>query len=280
MKVQEEKKQRKKGANAPEDEAAKCKRKIEKLRKQLEKEENRIAKAEAQVSRHTVELGTEVIKTDVLAVSTENKKRKRSDSGGSGDGKIEITNLAKPKLQEAASIVPDPLTPTSQPALADEERNIPHKAVNADGAPGQVNSPAGQESDGNSFSAITGSIEGSSVSVCDSSSDCSSTDSADITSSSGSTSDNTSDDEAPDETSTKRNGPETVAPPKRSKSRQICRGFLHNGLCKRGRHCRYLHELPERGSRGVGSQEVKRAEGRKQRVGLYQRVSGHIQRKI
>lgn len=273
-------KERKKGGNASEDAAAKSKRKVEKLRKQLEKEEKRIAKAEAKASKGRVDLSTEVGRTDVPALGKENKKRKQSDSSGSGDAKIRDANLVKPKLQEAASLMPDPLTPTSQPALADEERKSPHKALNADGALAQVNSSTGQEGDGPSFPDMDRLIQDSSVSLSDSSSGSSLTDSEDSTSSSGSSSNDDRDDEAPDETFTKQDEPERVAHPKRAKLKQICREFLHKGLCKRGSHCKYLHELPETRSRGAGSQEVKRAEGRTERVGLYQRVSRQVQRRI
>ena len=203
-------------------------------------------------------------------LGNENKKRKRSDSGGSGNAKTGDTKPVKPKLQEAASIVPDPLTPTSQPALADEERYPLPKDLNADG---QINSSAGQEDDDPSFPHPDRSIHGLSVSKSDSSSDSHSIDSEDDTSSSGLSSDGDSDDGAPDETATKRDGPKRIVPPKRAKPKQLCRAFLRKGLCKRGSCCKYLHELPERGSRGVMSQEVKRAEQRKERVGLYQRVS-------
>lgn len=248
---------------------------MEKLRKRLEKEEKRIAKAEATTSKEKVELITEVSKTDISALGNEIKKRKRSDSGASGNAKIEDTNLIKPQLQEAAGIVPDPLTPTSQPALADEERDTPPKALNAADTDGQEYSSTRHEGDGPSLPEVYRSIQDSSVSMSDLSSDTTSIKSEDSTSSSGSSSD-----DAPDEAFTKRNRPERVAPLKRAEPKQICRDFLHNGLCKRGTRCKFLHELPERGRRGTGAQEVKRAEGKKERVGLYQRVSHQAQRKI
>ncbi|CAD6594404.1 MAG: hypothetical protein ASARMPRED_009365 [Alectoria sarmentosa] len=263
---------RKKGDNAPEEAAAKSKRKVEKLRKQLEKEERRIVRAEAKALKHKVERNTTVGRPDISALGNENKKRKRSDSDGPGNAKIEDTNLVKLKLQEVAGIMPDPLTPLSQPTLADEERSPLPKALYADGTADQLNSSIGQEGDGYSLRDMDRSIQDSRVSFSDSSSDSSSTDSEDVTSSSGSSSDNDSDDEAPDQASIKRTNPERVTPPRRAKPKQICREFLHKGLCKRGSRCKYLHELPERGRRGSGIQEVKRAEGRKERIGLYQRL--------
>lgn len=264
----EREQQPKKGENASEDAAAKSKRKVEKLRKRLEKEEKRIAKAE-----------TKAYKDDVES-STKKKKRKRSDSGGSGNREIEDTDLAKPKLEDTASIVPDPLTPISQPAPTDEERNPSSKDLIADDTPGQGNCATGQEGDGPSFSDIDRLIQNSSDPLHDSSSDSSSTDSQELTSSSGSSSDDESHNEAPDEISTKRNGGDRLAPPKRAKPKQICREFLNKGLCKRGSHCKYLHDLPERGSRRMRTQDNKGGERRKERLGLYQRVSYSAQRNI
>ena len=269
-------KQQKKAGIASEDAAAKSKRKVEKLRKKLEKEERRIAKAEANASKDEIECNTRAGQADMPALGNENKKRKRSICGGPGNAKIEDTNLMKPKLQEATSIVPDPLTPTSEPAIADEERYPLPKALNADG---QVISSTGQEDDEAFFPNPDLSIHDSSISASDSSSNSSSIDSEDNTTSSGSSSDRDSDDGAPDETLPKRGALEREAPPKRAKPKQICRAFLHRGICKRGSSCKYLHELPERASHGVLSREGKRAEGRKGRVGLYQRVSWHSERK-
>ena len=270
-------KQQKRAETPSEDVAAKSKRKIEKLRKRLEKEEKRIAKAQAHASKHKIEHKTEMDNIDVSALDNKDKERKRSGSRRSGNVEIEDTNQMKPKLQEAASMVPDPLTPTSQPALADEEQYSLPKALNADD---HVNSSTGQDDDEASSSQLDRSIHESSVSTLESGSDSTPTDPEDSTSSSGSSTEGKSDDGAPDETSIKRDRPERVAPPKRGKSKQICRAFLHKGSCKQGSCCKYLHELPERGRREVISQEVKRAEGKKGRVRLYQRVSHHAQLKI
>ena len=251
---------------------ARSKRKVVKLRRQLEREEKRIAQAEGKASKVKEEPHAEVVRTDVFMLGNGNKKRKRSDSGGSVDVKVEETDLVDSKFQEAASIVADPLTPTSQPALADEEGDSLNKAPNANGALIQVNPSTGQQGDRLSIPDMDRSIEASSVSLSELSSVSFSTDSGDSTSSRDSPSEN-GEDEAPDETSTKFNGPERIPPPKRAKGNQICRAFLHKGFCKRGSRCKYLHKVPERRSRGAGSQEVRSSGERKGRVGLYQRVS-------
>ena len=248
-----------------------------KLRRQLEREEKRIAQAEGKAYKEKEEPHTEVGRTDVSMLGKGNKKRKRSDSGGSVDVKVEDTDVVDSKFQEAASIVADPLTPTSQPALADEEGDPPKKGPNANGAQIQVNPSTGQQGDRLSIPDMDRSIEASSVSLSDSSSVSFSTDSEESTSSRASPSEDDGDDEAPDETSTKCNGPDRIPPPKRAKGNQICRAFLHKGFCKRGSRCKYLHKVPERRSRGVGSQEVRSSGERKGRVGLYQRVSRRFQ---
>ena len=249
-----------------------------KLRRQLEREEKRIAQAEGKASKEMEGPYTELGKTDVSMLGKGNKKRKRSDSGGSVDVKVEDTDLVNYKFQEAASTVADPLTPTSQPALADEEGDPPNKAPDANGAPFQVNTSTGQQGNRLSIHDMDRSIEASSVSLSDLSSVSFSTDSEDGTFSRGSPSeDDGDDDEAPDEISTKCNGPERIPPPKHPKRDQTCRAFLHKGFCKRGSRCKYLHKVPERGSRGVRSQEVRTSGERTGRVGLYQRVSRRFQ---
>lgn len=263
--------------DASADAAARSKRKVERLRKQLEKEEKRVAKAEARASKDKVECSTRVNATDESAQGYERTKIERSGSGRSGRIKVEEPNVVEPKVQEATCMVPDPLTPTSQPALADEEQNSPPRALNANGSPSRVKPSTRQGGDEHSFCNTDRSIDDSSVSKSDWSSESLSTDSEVSTSSSGSSSDGNSDDNAPEETHTIRESPERVAPPQRKKPKQICRAFLHNGRCKRGSNCKYLHELPERGGRGRGSQEVNRAGSRKGRIGLYQRVSHNVQ---
>ena len=270
-------KQQKRVGTPSEDVAARSKRKIEKLRRQLEKEEKRIADAEAHASKDEVEHTMRMGNIDVSALDDEDKERKRSGSRGYGNVEIEDTSQMKLKHQEPASMVPDPLTPTSQPALADDEQYLLPKALNADD---HVNSSTGQVDDEASAFQLDRSTYESSFTTSESGSDSTSTDSEDSTSSSSSSSEGHSDDGTPDEIPIKRNRPERVALPKRGKPKQICRAFLHKSSCRRGSGCKFLHELPERDRRKVVSQEVKRAKGRKERVGLYQRVSHHAQLQI
>ena len=249
---------------------------MEKLRRQLEKEERRIAKAEAKASRDKTLYNAE------SAQDNENKKRKWTNRGGSGNEKFGDSKIIKPMLQEAVSIEPGPLTPTSQPTIADEGFDLPAKALDADSASNQTDLSIGQEGDGPSLLRTSPTMLDSHTIQSGQNSVSPSAGSETPTSSSGPSSDSEgeSDDEAPAETSTKRHRLDRVGPPKRKQPKQTCRVFLRNGLCKRGSSCKYSHVLPERGSRTPGKQEVKRAEGRKERIGLYQRVSGHVQRDV
>ena len=186
-------------------------------------------------------------------------------------------NKSEEKVEEAASIVPDPLTPTSQPSGPNEIQDLPPPALGSTSNPGEAsvlaNLPCGNAHE-SGVADIEQSKNDSSVSVSDSSSDMSSTDSEDLTSPSGSSSsDADTEDDAPGQASSKRNGPEKVAPPKRAKARQICRSFLKTGRCNRGDACKFRHELPERGSRDARKKDTIKAVGRKDRIRLHQLVS-------
>lgn len=306
-KVEEKQKQSK---DDPEDAAAKAKRKVEKLRKQLEKEEKRAAKAEAIAFKKSLGLVAGNHTDEVNGQIDEGRKRKRSASNASestmiGNARtiesgqplpmttsnegvptstrlsqaqvpaIALTN-AQDKVQETVSVVPDPLTPMSQPPIPDDRVDspaigldqshaVPQKSLSGDLIEGKAVFLAGDD-DKASEVFIT--------SVSDSSSDVSSTDSENLTSSSGSSSsDASSDDDAPDQASSRRNRPEKVAPPKRLQKTGICRDFLKSGRCRRGDSCHWRHELPKRGSHGAGIKEVVKPKEKKERVGLYQRVS-------
>lgn len=311
----EVKKIHKKRKDDSEDIAAKAKRKVEKLRKQLDKEEKRAAKAELKASKQRLDTDAKSPPERANHQIDETKKRKRSASDASestmvGDTRNaeagqpglplianESTNLVpanvalnetpfadsvplepKDKVQEAMNVVPDPLTPMSQPPIPDDQIDLPPSNLDLNNAvpdrrlsgcsiDERATSP--EVDDSKTF-------QDSTDSVSDSSSDISSADSDDLTSSSGSSSsDADSDDDAPDQASSKRNGPEKVVPSKRIQRTGICREFLKSGRCRRGENCHWRHELPERGSRGAGIKESIKPEGRKKRVGLYQRVSSN-----
>lgn len=93
---------------------------------------------------------------------------------------------------------------------------------------------------------------------------------SDWTSSSGSESDSDSDsgsdDSAPEAISSRREGPERVAPPPREGKKQSCRHFARTGQCNRGDKCKFSHDAPKPGPK---SKTVEK----KGRKGLFQAVS-------
>lgn len=303
---------RKKSKDDPADVAARAKRKVEKLRKQLEKEERRAAKAEAKASNKKLDVDAEEIADQAAHQMDGGKKRKRSASDASESTMIGDTRNAEPtqsdtmitanettsilptkmglnetpiletailnfqgKPRESVSMVSDPLTPMSQPPISDDQADPSPTTLDLNHAVLET----GAVDDQNHEKAIslaasnTKLPQDSSSPTSESSSDISSTDSEDLTSSSGSpSSDANSDEDAPDHFSSKRNGPEKVAPPKRTQKISICHEFLKNGRCRKGDRCKWRHELPERGSRGADKKDIIKPEERKERVGLYQRV--------
>ena len=285
-----------------EEAAAKAKRKVEKLRKQLEREERRAAKAEARASKQKLRVDAD--QGSIEEELPEAPQGQATDpilaelgqppaqSGNETDVKMEPMAETKAAIhdvaldtspgqaQETVHIVPDPLTPTSQPPAPDEVPDTLLSTLEDKGVQSDVGHPTGHptgldrvKGGEHSPPMIDKASLDSSVSMSDSSSDITSTESADITSSSGSSSsDSTSEDDGPDQASSRRNGPEKVAPPPHAKPRQICRDFLRHGRCKRGPGCKFLHELPEKGSHSNRKKEGQRAEARVARVGLHQRV--------
>ncbi|KMU75088.1 hypothetical protein CISG_04375 [Coccidioides immitis RMSCC 3703] len=93
-------------------------------------------------------------------------------------------------------------------------------------------------------------------------------DTSDETTSSGSdsSSDEGDDGSAPEEMTTKRERPERVPPPPR-KSRNLCHQFVKTGKCRRGKNCRYVHEVSDK-HRLLGK------ESGSQRPGLFQALLG------
>ncbi|KAL4977808.1 hypothetical protein BDW66DRAFT_29787 [Aspergillus desertorum] len=57
------------------------------------------------------------------------------------------------------------------------------------------------------------------------------------------------DDSAPEQATSRRDGPERVAPPVRDLKKRVCRHFARNGHCNRGKTCKFAHEKLERGTK-------------------------------
>ncbi len=288
---------------------------MEKLRRLLEKEEKRIAKAEAKASKVETRNEKIEHSSFRNHAETEGKQAnngagvndKAADEAGQvqheviGLGKAEqvpsfkVEDASKIKLEEdkvskmtikleameekiveTQTVVPDPLTPTSQPSLPDRDL----VQTNTQSASTSVNVPLSIEPhrkspvDGFTPASDEKAEEPSlpvSATISDDSDLSLSTDSEseDLTSSSGSSTDN----DAPEIASSMRAAPDRVPPPKKSKPRAICRDFLQSGRCRRGDACSFRHELPERGSQAAKRRkDGKKAEVKTERKGLYQRV--------
>lgn len=316
-KNQEAEERHKKPQDSSEDAAAKAKLKVEKLRKQLEKEEKRAAKAEAKASKKSLDANNKGTLKEAKYQIDGSKKRKRSASDIAESKMVEETcaaNSTQPiaaifanedtsimpnnaglhetpildtitldsqeKPQEIVSMAADPLTPMSQPPVSGDKADSPPTTFDLSDAIPETSLVGDLNEEQVVSLAINDSkaSQDSGTSILDSSSDISSTHSDDLTSSSGSSSfDADSEDDGPEQASSKRNGLEKVAPPKRNKKTGICREFLKSGRCKWGDGCKWRHELPERGSRTAAVKEIVKPEGKKERVGLYQRVSTRSQ---
>ncbi|KAL2824510.1 hypothetical protein BDW59DRAFT_85559 [Aspergillus cavernicola] len=124
--------------------------------------------------------------------------------------------------------------------------------------PGAENGPQSQLRPGNSVH--------DDLAVSDLASETS--DSSDWTSSSGSDlsssdSDESDGDSAPEQATSRRAGPERVPPPPRDDKKRVCHQFARNGRCQRGKHCKFLHEKPERGPKAKDGEKEGEKQGRK-----------------
>lgn len=262
------------------DAAAKAKLKVEKLRKRLEKEERRIAISEAKSQkRSATEAGEEPL--------PEAKRLKREASTGA-DKNVPIVaeSGASHNLDErskgdseadSSNLIPDPLTPTSQPAIPDSEIKSEFKLDQTSSDLTVLQPPVSNcsapRSSNNSERQQNGKVD--SIASADSLSVSSEDtleddDEDDDTSSSGSSSsDSESDGEGPETASSRPKGPQRVEPPKRvdRQEKDFCRDFLQTGRCRRGRRCRWRHALPERGQR-----KAEETPFRVERKTLHQRV--------
>ena len=310
-KAEQQKRQReaeqKKKAGEADAAAAKAKAKAEKLRRRLEKVERRLAKEEAKTiktkpditsRKETItsalnsqqvaiklELGSEDQQTKTESTTTkqpENEKciKEESKPGSAScldqttahEINVNSTNGEDPALGPRA--VADPLTPMSQ-VSPDHEGYLSRNSTPA--ASDQLEKSEPQP---NHIAQVPPEIEGTinetDETMSTSSSDISSSEEEDSTSSSGTSSDG----DKPEETRSKRDKPEKVPLQNPTKSNSICRAFLNSGRCNRGSHCRFRHELPERGSGSKNAEKAarrrenkKEESGKKERMSLHQRVS-------
>ncbi|KAL8726349.1 MAG: hypothetical protein Q9181_006080 [Wetmoreana brouardii] len=294
--------------------AEKAKLKVEKLREKLRKEERRVAKAEAKSLKRRAEpeasddLSPEVKRKKSDNVPKTNNSADPSDTLANikhGDKDRELskptsasypdsmhanngtpngtqTTFEKIRDEERPSSIPDPLTPTSQPALPDQEVQRESKSDSAaTDSPAITRETLPQTAADDYNAPDAGTMEGgdAGVTALSSSSDTfistddeSDDDDDESTSSGGSDSSSSSDSDAagPETAPSRRSGPQKVPAPRR-KGRQdkpICRDFLRAGRCRRGNRCRWRHALPERGHKRAEEESLSRP----QRKSLHQRV--------
>lgn len=226
----------------PADAAAKAKQKAEKLRRKLMKEEKRVAKAEADAERARLEV--EALQNG----STDNAKDMAADQVISQPGVNEKPTTGPNDLETEAQQIGietqcrHSITTDSTPHLPSEEQANKNGTLDTHGDDTlTLSAAASEDSDWTSSSG----------------SDLSSSDS-----------EGSEDDSAPEEITSRREGPERVAPPPREVKKRICRHFARNGRCSRGESCKFLHEIPERGPKAKPQPAEKK--GRK---GLLQAVS-------
>ncbi|KAL8842696.1 MAG: hypothetical protein Q9170_000352 [Blastenia crenularia] len=288
----------------------KSKLKVEKLRHKLEKEERRAAKAEAKTLKRSAphdkdeddsreakkkrsegishtgnaeERGQALLKVEP-SDSLEYEMAAKSSQKTESDPVLKrIEHSHEPVLEkvkeESPSLVPDPLTPTSQPSLP--EKGIepePKTEIQEIGDLSTLQQPLRQPAAGSSKTpGISNQAVGSAVSSSSSRTAISSDESSDDddddddTSSSGSSSSGSdSDTEGPERRPSGRTKPQRVEPPKRGKQQDkaICRDFLRTGRCRRGKKCRWRHALPDRGQKKAEQSTLSRPE----RKSLHQRL--------
>ncbi|KAL8635356.1 MAG: hypothetical protein Q9228_007142, partial [Teloschistes exilis] len=287
--------------------AEKAKLKVEKLRKRLEKEERRIAKAESETLKRSAS-------PDINVDQSREAKRRRiqpqDNIDDSADSAMKVepsttnsvrevvkneqfadeaqASVSEVKDHRVASSIPDPLTPTSQPALTEEfEEKVKLDAVILQHSQDQ-HQVLGQSATDHQNVSTTGcvAVEGNAANATISddvsmssdddsmSSDDDSDDSDDDwTSSSGSDSPSASDSnvDAPETASIRHPDQRVPYPEKDSKKlSDICRDFLLNkGRCKRGKKCKWIHRFPEQGKKRAAKETTS---SRSQLKSLHQRL--------
>ncbi|KAL8907600.1 MAG: hypothetical protein Q9207_001337 [Kuettlingeria erythrocarpa] len=284
----------------------KAKLKVEKLRRKLEKEERRIAKAEAKSLKRSApeaedhrahgrkrkrsqgdskpesveDESADTMKMERLGTlgvamipDTNQTAEKDTTPAAANEALNEtLTMLEAGSKEDPATLVPGPLTPTSQPSLPEQEPESQQEAEPESRlADGDVKDP--RQLPGNSydaprngalaqdgeiqniFSSGLSDISGSSDATLDEDED-------DETSSSGSSSVSGSDDGEPEAISSRHQRPQKVPPPRRNdkQGKAICRDFLRTGRCRRGERCRWRHALPDRKQKQAPDATVSRPE--------------------
>ncbi|KAE8408785.1 hypothetical protein BDV37DRAFT_268370 [Aspergillus pseudonomiae] len=207
----------------PIDAAEKAKRKADKLRRKLMKEQKKVEKAEADAER--------------ARMRVEELQR------GSMDANKDVTCASTQEVQ--AQLGPDQETRSSEtqgdllasghtPGQGSEPSHDVGQASTSESKPNGEDVMENVKDD----AAVSSDLSDSSDWTSSSGSDLSSSDSEDSES-----------DSTPEEATSRREGPERVAPPPREAKKKLCRHFARTGRCQRGDKCKFLHEAPDRGAK-------------------------------
>ncbi|KAE8150995.1 hypothetical protein BDV25DRAFT_153511 [Aspergillus avenaceus] len=214
--------------NDPIDAAEKAKRKADKLRKKLMKEQKKVEKAEADAER--------------ARMRVEELQKGSADTNKDTPTPATQEGQLQPPSDGNAAAAPHPETEATKPQGEQSDASAPVQGLET--TAGTETGPAANTTPGTEN---TTDNVGGDAAVSDDTSD-----SSDWTSSSGSDSSDSSDsddDSAPEEATTRRQGPERVAPPPREVKKKLCRHFARTGRCQHGDKCRFLHERPERNAK-------------------------------
>ncbi|KAF7594258.1 hypothetical protein BBP40_009810 [Aspergillus hancockii] len=212
----------------PVDAAEKAKRKADKLRRKLMKEQKKVEKAEADAERARMR----VEELQRGAADTNEDTACSPTQDGQPPGKPESQIDTTPDQEKVASESQGEQSAPG-PTLAE-----PTDTVVTVATPGPKSNVEHAMEDANGDAVLSSDVS----------------DDSDWTSSSGS-SDSSSDseesdsDSAPEEATSRREGPEQVAPPPREGRKKLCRNFARTGRCQRGDKCKFLHEKPDRGAK-------------------------------
>lgn len=292
----------------------KAKLKVEKLRRKLEKEERRIAKAEAKSLKRSApkaehrfahgkkrkrsqgDSKLESVESEsadsvtmerlgILEVATipdTNHTAKRDTTPVAANEALNetLTILETGSKEDPATMVPGPLTPTSQLSLPEQEPEPQQEPEPESGlADRDVKDP--RQLPGNSYNApragplpkdgeLQNNVSSGLSDISESSDATLDEDEDDETSSSGSSSISGSDDGEPEAVSSRHQRAQKVPPPRRNdkQGKAICRDFLRTGRCRRGERCRWRHALPDRKQKQAPDVTVSRPE----RKSLHRRV--------